>query len=302
MLITPQSLAAMLVLAVLWGLSIPVTKLGLVTLPPLTLTALRFAIAVPLLLLLAIGRKRIPARSLGRVVALGIIGIGIGQVAQTFGIEGTSASVGTILSATIPLFIVVLAAIRLKQRFSARQWAGLLAAFLGMVLVASSQESGSAQAAATTWIGVFWMLLSSVAIAFYYVWSVELTQEYGVETVVALSTLAGFVALLPWTGWEMLRHSPKFTVSAVAAATYLGILVTAIGLYLWLYILRRVSAGVAASVQFLQPVVGIAAAAAMFGDPLGVWFAAGVLLILSGLGLTVVQNRKSARLASNSAE
>ena len=39
----------MLLLAVMWGLSIPVTKLGLLTLPPLTLTALRFAIAVPLL-------------------------------------------------------------------------------------------------------------------------------------------------------------------------------------------------------------------------------------------------------------
>jgi drug/metabolite transporter (DMT)-like permease len=45
-----RSIASMLLLAVMWGLSIPMTKLGLVTLPPLTLTALRFAIAVPLLL------------------------------------------------------------------------------------------------------------------------------------------------------------------------------------------------------------------------------------------------------------
>jgi O-acetylserine/cysteine efflux transporter len=43
-------LAPMLLLAVMWGLSIPITKLGLQSLPPLSLTALRFSVAVPLLL------------------------------------------------------------------------------------------------------------------------------------------------------------------------------------------------------------------------------------------------------------
>jgi O-acetylserine/cysteine efflux transporter len=51
--ITARSIAAMLLLAIIWGLSIPVTKLGLLTLPPLTLTALRFLVAVPLLMIFA---------------------------------------------------------------------------------------------------------------------------------------------------------------------------------------------------------------------------------------------------------
>jgi drug/metabolite transporter (DMT)-like permease len=53
---------------------------------------------------------------LPRVAARGLLGIGIGQVAQTFGVAGTSASVSTIISATIPVSIVFFAAIRLKQR------------------------------------------------------------------------------------------------------------------------------------------------------------------------------------------
>src|SRR5690349_24442476 len=99
-----RSVGALLLLAVMWGLSIPVTKLGLLTLPPLTLTALRFAIAVPLLLFLTLGRQRLPRRALPRVAALGALGIGIGQVAQAVGVAGTSASIGTIISATIPVF------------------------------------------------------------------------------------------------------------------------------------------------------------------------------------------------------
>ena len=39
----------MLLLAVLWGLSIPITKLGLEAMPPIAFTALRFSFAVPFL-------------------------------------------------------------------------------------------------------------------------------------------------------------------------------------------------------------------------------------------------------------
>src|SRR5215831_2327272 len=76
-----RSIMAMLLLAVMWGLSIPATKLGLPTLPPLTLTALRFAVAVPFLLPFVVGRPRPPWRELPRVAALGLLGVGIGQVA-----------------------------------------------------------------------------------------------------------------------------------------------------------------------------------------------------------------------------
>jgi len=290
-----RSIAAMLLLAVMWGLSIPVTKLGLVSLPPLTLTALRFAIAVPLLIVLAWGKLALPGYALVHSAALGALGIGIGQVAQTFGVQGTSASVGTILSATIPLFIVIFASLRLKQGITMRQGLGLAAAFAGMVLVASGQGEAADPLARTSWVGVLWMMISSLTIAFYYVWSVELTQSHGVESVVAWSTLFGFLMLLPWAGWEMAQQPVNLTGEALVAAAYLGIVVTAAGLFLWLYILRHVPAGIAASVQYLQPVVGIIAASVMFGDSLGLIFAIGVALILAGLALAVSNQRKADR-------
>lgn len=146
----------MLVLAILWGVSIPVTKLGLQTLPPLSLTALRFAIAVPLLFLLAYRRLTLPRAALAKSVALGVIGIGVGQVAQTFGVQGTTASVGTILSATIPLFVVIFAALRLRQAITRPQKIGLILAFLGMVLVANGQgqDGGGHGAIVTGWPGM----------------------------------------------------------------------------------------------------------------------------------------------------
>lgn len=284
-----KSSGAILVLALIWGLSIPLTKLGLESLPPLTLTALRFATALPPLFLLAF-RQRLPKKALPRVALLGLIGISIGQVAQTLGVGGTSASVGAILSATIPVFVVVFAALRLRQRVTTRQMLGLFLAFAGIALVATGSDGGGPSR--NTLTGIVWMLVSSVAIAFYYVWSVELTQEYGTPAVAAWSTLFGLIALLPWTFWELSGVKPGLNPVNISVAAYLGVFVTAIGLYLWLYLLRTVPAVVATSVQYLHPIIGIIVGAMMFGDRLGLPFGLGVTLILSGLALVVAPEKR----------
>ena len=68
-------------------------------------------------------------------------------------------------------------------------------------------------------------------------------------------------------------------------------MVSVAGLLLWLHLLQMVPARIAASVQYLQPVVGIAAASFLFGDELGLMFMAGVILILSGLALAATNKR-----------
>jgi drug/metabolite transporter (DMT)-like permease len=79
----------------------------------------------------------------------------------------------------------------------------------------------------------------------------------------------------------------RITVEGQPVAAHLGFVVTVAGLFMWLHMLRTVPARIAAGVQYLQPIIGIAAAAAMFGDRLGSRFIAGVLLVLGGLVLTV---------------
>jgi len=287
--VTFISFGAMLLLALMWGLSIPATKLGLNSTPPLTLTALRYAVAVPFMLLLLIGKKPLPWKAVPTVAMLGIIGIGLGQVAQTIGVNGTSASVGTILSATIPLFIVIFATSRLKQPITIIQICGVATAFIGIVVVAFENTSPDIT---TTFSGPVWIQISAIAVAFYYVWSVELTLKYGTVVVVTWSTFFGLLAMIPLAAWE--TYQAPFTLTAVSlgAAAYLGLIVSVAGLFLWISILKNVPAPVAASIQYLQPVFGIIASAILFGDNIGLQFLLGVSLILAGLALTM-RNKKA---------
>lgn len=286
-----RNLFAMLTLAVMWGLSIPVTKLGLQSLPPLTLTALRFAVAVPLLLLLVAGRPRPGWRALLPIAAVGVLGVGFGQVAQTLGVVSTTATVATIISATIPVFLVVFAALRLKQSVSALQTIGLLAAFLGIALVAFADGQGLDDLLKSSAIGVAWGLLSAITIAYSHIWSVELTSKHDTLTVLAWSTLFGFFALLPWAAWEASQIAFALTWQGFAAAAYLGVFVTVAGVFLWINILRTVPAPIAAGVQFIQPIVGVAVSAVLFGDTLGPLVLAGAALVLAGVALTTRARR-----------
>ena len=92
---------------------------------------------------------------------------------------------GTIISAMIPIFVVVFAALRLRQPVSGRQKLGLAGAFGGIALVALDRDDAAAGLAGTTFSGASLVLLSALTIAVYYVWSVEQANRHGTVTVAA---------------------------------------------------------------------------------------------------------------------
>jgi O-acetylserine/cysteine efflux transporter len=284
---------ALFVLAIIWGGSIPATKLGLRDFPPLTLTALRYLVAAPFFAVLLLGRRLPPPRALAAMAGLGVLGIAVGQVFQALGVQRISASVATVIGATIPILVVLLASLRLAQRIRLRHSLGLAAAFAGVMLVvigdprhalASPQDNAIA--------GVALMLGSSVAIALYYVLSVELAQRHTAVTVAAWTSLAGAVALTPFVGWEWHELPAAPSALGIATVLYLAVLVTVLGVWVWMRALQHLPARVAASLQYLQPVVGVAASAAIFGDRLGVWFGVGTALVFIGIGLSTIPGRR----------
>jgi drug/metabolite transporter (DMT)-like permease len=288
-------LGALLVLAIVWGGSIPATKLALEDFPPLTLTGLRYLAAAPFFAALLVGRKLPPPRALAAMAGLGILGIGVGQLFQTLGVQRTSASAATMISAAIPMLIVLLAALRLGQAIRWRHWAGLAAAFLGVAIVATGDPRRALAIIGTSGFdGDALILGSAVAIAAYYVLSVPLVARHSALTVAAWSSIAGAVSMLPLVGWELRSATPRPTLLGVAIILYLAVLVTVAGVWLWLRALERLPAAMAASMQYLQPLVGVAISASLFGDRLTFWFWVGTGLVFLGIALSTVPSRRGA--------
>jgi drug/metabolite transporter (DMT)-like permease len=288
-------LLALFGLMVIWGLSVPGIKLALREYPPLGLTALRYLAAAPCFVLLLRGRPVPSRRDLIMLAWLGVLGVDLGQIAQTVGVRHTSAAVATMLYATSPMFMVALSVPLLRQPVGPRHIAGLATAIAGVALVAWNNPAAPTTGASL--FGVVLILLSSFTIAAYYVLSTALGRRYGAIATASWSCLFGTVPLLPIGAWDMWDAPIHPTPLGVAIVLYLALLVTVAGLWIWMHALRTVPARIAAAACYLQPLIGVGASAALFGDPLGGRFAIGALLILAGIVLTTLPSPTAAKPA-----
>ena len=258
----PVLLLGLVVLCLVWGLSVPLTKIGLRDFSPLLLAALRYLAAAPFFALFLIGRPLPPWRALLAMAGLGVLGIDIGQVTQILGVEQTTASVATAISATIPIFVVVFAHWRFRQPLRPAHALGLGIAMAGIAVVAMRGEPPSpGMPAAVPLVGDALMLVSSLSTALYYVLSAELTRHYPVMTVAAWCSLFGVVPLVPAIAFEPGLGAVRPGLAGIGVVLYLGVLVTVAGIWIWLHMLRVLPARIAAGSQYLQPLIGVAASA-----------------------------------------
>jgi len=133
----PRSWLLFLFLVILWGLNWPITKMGLSFVHPVTFLLQRFTISavvlspIPLLL-----RKRIPQDSDTLVkLTLFCLMCVLGITAMHVGLVEESSGIGAVLTYTQPLFVYCLAVPFLKERVTAIKVLGILAGFVGVVVL-----------------------------------------------------------------------------------------------------------------------------------------------------------------------
>ncbi len=280
------------VLVVIWGLSVPVMKLGLESISPFTLAALRYLAAAPCFILFLFSQPLPPRRLLLGMVGLGVLGVDLGQATQIAGLAYTSAALATVITATIPLFTVLLAAFKLRQKLLPPHTLGFILALAG---IACAVIGAPGALAGGGLLGILLLLIASISIALYYVLGTAIALRTNALVVAAWSSLAAVPGLAALSLFELSRVPFHPSLSGLFVVLYLGVLTTVAGMWLWFTGMRRLPARIAASTQYLQPLIGVAASAAMFGDKIGPLFGVGVAAVLGGVALASWPTRKQVK-------
>src|SRR3954465_3360116 len=126
---------------VIWGLTVPLSKLALGWLDPAWLTTARFAIAAPVLAVVA--RRRLRAALDARVAAWGALGYGAVLLLQNLGMERTSVSHAALIVGAVPAPVGGTAAPAGRGAAGRLAWVGFVVALLGVGLVAHSGGDAS---------------------------------------------------------------------------------------------------------------------------------------------------------------
>jgi drug/metabolite transporter (DMT)-like permease len=276
------------VAAAIWASTFINIKVVLLQLPPNTIAFLRFFVASLVLGLYLISTRR-PAvcrRDWLRLAACGLTGVTLYNFLQNQGLRYAGPTDAAILAAMAPVFLALLARLVLKERISRMQGLGIVLALAGSFLVATNGSLAGIAQGPLRLYGDLLILLTGLVWAIYSTLVKTLVDRYPAITMLAYTTFAGTLFLLPLSLVELPVRFATVTLSAWLNVLYLGLFASALAYLLWNLALTRVTAVTAAAYIYLIPVLTAVMAAIYYRQAPGLPIIAGGLIVLLGTYLT----------------
>ena len=275
-------------LALAWGSSYLFIKIGVETLPPLSLVGLRLVVGFAVLLVVVIvTRTPLPRdrRTLGHLAILGAVNIAIPFWLIGWAEQHISSGLAGILQSTAPFFTLVLAAAFVHDEHITRgRVVGIAIGFLGILVLSARNlaDIGSA-AGAQRLLGELGVVLASLAYGAGNTYARRALREarplvlatgqvgWALAMVVALAFLVDGGITLP-------------TVPEAAFAVgWLGAVGTGFAYVVFFRLLTGWGPTRASLVAYLLPVVAVVLGVAVLGETVDATFLAGAVLIVGGI-------------------
>ena len=258
--------------------------------PPMAMTFYRWFFALLILTPFALPHVRrewpIVRRHRGVLLLLGIVGVGTHNALTYLGLNYTTAINGVILNSFIPVMIIALSRIFLRQSLSRVQLVGVCVS-LGGVLAILSGGNPETLASLTLNRGD---LLIILAMLLWSVYTIGLRwRPAGLHMLTFLFVIAciGDAAVLPLYLGEMALGA-RMTVSwlNLAALVLVATFSSVLAYIFWNRGVEQVGANVAGLFVHLMPVFGTILAWLLLGERLLPFHVVGIALILTGIYVT----------------
>src|ERR1700722_14565946 len=274
-----HAVAALTVAGLLWGTTVPLSKLALTWLAPGWLTVLRFGLDAAVLL--PVARRRGQRVFEVRLLLGGAAGYGGSVVLQNAGITRTSVTHAALLIGAVPVLVAIIAAVWHRTVARPLSWLGFAISLGGVGLVTAGGGGGGA-----TVPGDGLVLISLLMCAVFTVAQGRLLPGRDPVAVTAVQFLGAALGALAFT--LVTEGAPAMPTGPgpVLAAGALGLAGALVPFTLFAYGQSRVSAEVAGAFLNLEPLVGTIAGVVFFANPAGLKQMAGGAAILAGIVLS----------------
>lgn len=287
---TIRAFIALMVLSVIWGYNWVVVKSALQYAGVFQFIALRIAIgAVCLFIIVLVLRKPIKIKYIGTLILLGLLqSSGFTGLLMWALVEG-GAGKTSVLTYTMPFWVMVLAWPLLGEKISGLQWPAAILSAMGVLFILDPLHLG------TDGFSMMLAVLSGVSWALSVIVAKKLHQR------------APDLDLLTLTAWQMLFGAIPIVIAAIlipapaiqwtpyfiGAVIFNAVFCNALAWLLWLYALQQLSAGIASMATLLTPVIAVVAAWLQLNEVPNTAELIGMVLILISLVIiSIVSIRK----------
>ena len=271
--------AALAAMILIWGYSWVVMKIALRHAHPFDFAAMRVgAGAAFLFLVLALQRRPLKLTRYRMAALLGTLQVALFVALSHFALLEAGPGKTSVLVFTMPFWMIVFAHFLIGERMRGAQWIAVALAFAGLVLIVAPWELTSLKG-------------SLLAVAAGAVWAISAVFSKKWPTPGADPLLFTAWQLLFGFAWLTLLslawpHEPvRWNTELVLALAFSAVLATAVGWWLWTYVLARSPAGIAGLNSLGIPVVAVLASAIQLGERPPALELAGMLTIGAALAL-----------------
>jgi drug/metabolite transporter (DMT)-like permease len=292
---TLAGLFAGLAAASIWGGMYVVSKVVLEVIPPFALLTIRYVLGVIVLGgVIYFRNKRLTIKATStreffwKSALVGFVGYGISLGFQFVGTKLSTASNGSLVTSATPAFVLLFAPFLLGERTTPRRIIALLVSTLGVVAVIDPR---TAELSPSLFWGNISLLAAALTWALYSVLVRKISKTGDLLISSAIMLLGGLPSSLLLGMWEVQKQGiGKITVGIILGILFLGIISTAIAMFLWNYAFAELPAAVASLTFFAQPVVGTLLGWFFLAETITPLFLAGGVLI--GIGILIATSEK----------
>lgn len=274
---------------VVWGASFIATKITLAEISPITIVWLRFAMGVVILGAAVALRRQfvLPNKNeWGYFGLLGFLGITFHQWLQSNGLITSEASTTAWIVATTPVFMALLGWLVLKEGLGWVRIAGILLAFMGVLVVVSDGDIRSISIGKFGAPGDVLILISAINWAVFSTLSRRGLKSYPASLMMFYVMSLGWVfTSLLFVPTEGLMEIPRLTLNGWIGVLFLGIFCSGLAYIAWYDALQALSAAQTGVFLYIEPLVAAVVAAIVLGEPITWASLLGGAVILIGVWL-----------------
>lgn len=287
---TIRAFAALMVLSVIWGYNWVVMKSALQYAGVFQFIALRISIgAVCLFLIVLALRKPMKIKHIGTLILLGLLqSSGFTGLLMWALVEG-GAGKTSVLTYTMPFWVMVLAWPLLGEKISGLQWPAAILSAMGVLFILDPLHLG------TDGFSMMLAVFSGVSWALSVIVAKKLHQRAPDLDLLTLTAWQMLFGAIPIVIAAMLIPAPtiQWTPYFIGAVIFNAVFCNALAWLLWLYALQRLSAGIASMATLLTPVIAVVAAWLQLNEVPNTTELIGMVLILMSLVIiSIISIRK----------
>jgi drug/metabolite transporter (DMT)-like permease len=208
-----------------------------------------------------------------------------------YGEQYISPGAASLIIATIPIFIIVLATVFLKERISLKKLFGIVIALLGVVLI-SIWGSSDATIEINYIFGAIGALIAAIMGALYTIAGKKLLDRYSALSLTVYAILLGSLGLIPFIRISLFSQLATMSATTWFVVIFLGMFSTVFAYLIWYIALEIKTASDLSVYLYAVPVLTTISSYYIFGDELTLVFILGGVLVIIGLIIVNLKNKK----------